>query len=127
MKKKVREMLGESRKLFVEAGSLILQQRIYEATGGEACAKPLDNAKCDADLHDDILKEFIPMITSHKVDELTAESTADVISMLKRGDISISEAKDLMSMLSIQSDIEDIKQLLAKVQQLTGDGNTYHG
>ena len=120
MKKEVREMIGDSRKLFVEAGALILQQRIYEATGGKACAKPLDNAKCDAELHDDILKEFIPMITSHKVEEFNAASTHDVIEMLKDGKLSIIEAKSLMDMLSVQSNIEDLKALVINIQQMNG-------
>ena len=59
--------------------------------------------------------------------KLDAKSTSDVIGMLREGTLSILEAKDLMSMLSIQSDIEDIKALLVKVNQLTGDGATYSG
>ena len=60
--------------------------------------------------------------------QIEAENTKDIIKMLKDGALSIAEAKDLMQMLSVQSDIEDIKQLLEKVNQLTdGAGNTYNG
>ena len=60
--------------------------------------------------------------------KIDAENTKDVIKMLKDGAITIQDAKDLMQMLSTQSDIEDIKVLLEKVNQLTdGTGNTYNG
>lgn len=52
---------------------------------------------------------------------IEAENTKDVIGMLKEGSISISDAKELMHMLSLQSDIEDVKKLLEKVSLLTGD------
>ena len=67
------------------------------------------------------------IVKESDVVKIDAQNTADIITMLKDGKLSILEAKDLMSMLSIQSDIEDIKALLVKVNQLTGDGATYNG
>ena len=51
--------------------------------------------------------------------KINAENTADVINLLSEGKLSISDAKELMNMLSLKSDIEDIKILLQRVNQLT--------
>ena len=56
--------------------------------------------------------------------KIDAKNTSAIIELLAEGKITISDAKDFMNLLSVQSDIEDIKTLLAKVQQLTGDGQT---
>ena len=49
---------------------------------------------------------------------LDANSTADVIVMLKEGKLSLAEARELMQMLSTKSDIEDMKALLEKMEAL---------
>ena len=51
--------------------------------------------------------------------KINAENTADVITLLKDGKLSIGDAKELMNMLSLKSDIEDVKLLLERVNQLT--------
>ena len=56
-----------------------------------------------------------------EIQRITAESTADVITMLKQGELTIRDAKDLMQLLSTQSDIEDMKKLLEKMEALGGD------
>ena len=55
-----------------------------------------------------------------EVQVLEAQSTADVIELLGKGKVTITDAKDLMQMLSTKSDIEDVKILLEKVNALTG-------
>ncbi len=75
----------------------------------------------DKKISDKVFDAVIPMLQKEgDIHRIQAESTADVIKMLRDGLIPISDAKELMNMLSIQSDIEDVKLLLQKVGQLTG-------
>ena len=99
-------------------------EEIHCRTMGEESAFPEANLSMLMKYFD-IYAEIVKNVTEvGEIQKIEAETTADIIKMLKDGGITIRDAKDLMSMLSIQSDIEDIKTLLAKVQQLTGDGQT---
>ena len=107
---------------FLEKSKPVIEAYIKVAMG-EGALKTTDKK-----ISDKIFDAVMPMLQKEgDVHRIQAESTADVIKLLGQGKLSIGDAKDLMSMLSIQSDIEDIKALLVKVNQLTGDGATYNG
>ena len=88
-----------------------------------------DNVSADAEFLKKYWDAIVPMIHgAGDLKKIEASTTADIITMLKEGEITIRDAKDLMQLLSVQSDIEDIKALLVKVNQLTdGQGSTYNG
>ena len=69
------------------------------------------------DIYADMVKSLVEVGDIQKIE---VEASADIIRMLKTGDITIRDAKELMHLLSTQSDIEDVKLLLQKVSQLTG-------
>ena len=67
-----------------------------------------------------IFDALIPMIQSAgDAHALELANTHDVIACLKDGTITFLEAKQLMDMLSVQSDIEDVKKLLMAVERLS--------
>ena len=52
---------------------------------------------------------------------LEIATTANVIDCIKQGSITFLEAKQLMDMLSIKSDMDDVKKLLEAVNQMNGN------
>ena len=76
------------------------------------------------DLYVDMTKTLVEV---GEIQKIEANNTADIIAMLKDGELTIRDAKELMQLLSSKADIESIHALLEKVQQLTGDGQTING
>ena len=70
-----------------------------------------------------VLDIIAPMLQSAgDTQKIEAESTGSIIECLKQGTITFTEAKELMNMLSVQSDIEDVKKLLLAVDRLEATG-----
>lgn len=68
-----------------------------------------------------IFDALIPIIqSSGDIQKIEAESAQDVLGLLKEGIVTFVEARDLMTMLSTKSDIEDMKNLLEKMEALSG-------
>ena len=49
---------------------------------------------------------------------IEAKTSQDIVGLLSKGKVSITEAKDLMSMLRDKSDIDDIRDLMARIEEL---------
>ena len=69
-----------------------------------------------------IFDALIPILqSSGDIQKVEVESTASIIEMLKQGTLTFLEAKQLMDMLSIKSDMDDVKKLLEAVNQMNGN------
>lgn len=49
---------------------------------------------------------------------IEAKTSQDIVGLLSKGKVSITEAKDLMSMLRDKSDIDDVRDLMARIEEL---------
>ena len=107
----------EMRKQFLSQASGIVGTVLAKARG-EPVHTDIDNAAQIS-----IFNAVVPMLqAAGDTQKIEAESTGSIIECLKQGTLTFTEAKELMQMLSVQSDIEDIKKLLMTVERLEANG-----
>ena len=63
-----------------------------------------------------LLKDLIKQ--ADDISKLKAESTSDITKLLADGDISAAEAKDLMSILQTDFEMNEMKELAAKLEMM---------
>lgn len=100
----------------------IIEDLMLLATGEEQEGdKEGRRINVDKDARKVVIDAIIPMMRSAgDAQKIEAGTTHDVITCLKEGKITFLEAKQLMDMLSIKSDMDDVKKLLEAVNQLNG-------
>ena len=111
---------------FLERADDIIEE-IHARTMGEESPFPEASSVMITkyfDLYVEITKNLVEV---GDIQRITANSTADIISMLKNGEITISDAKDLMQLLSTQAEIKSAQKMIEHINKLEGisDGNTY--
>ncbi len=118
---RIRQMNAkEARQLILSGSSILINDLLVLATGDSN--PDTENGRrinVDQKARDAVLNAIIPMLQqAGDVQKVEAESTHDVISLLKDGTVSFAEAKQLMDMLSTKSEIDDLKKLLEKMDEL---------
>ncbi len=64
----------------------------------------------------DLIKDTIKKVEDRE--KIEVESAADVIGLLKKGDLSASEATELLNVLKAQQDLEELPKLVEALQDL---------
>ena len=101
---------AELRAYFVNKAKPRMDEYIWSALGTSELSSNNNDARNETW---GLLRDIIN--SAGNITKLDAENTHDVITMLKDGKISIQDAKALMDMLSIKSDMDDVKKLLEAV------------
>ena len=113
----------EARARLLSGSSILINDMLVLATGSpnpEVENGPRINVDPKARVA--VFDAIIPMIQqAGDIQKVEAESTQDVIGLIKDGLVTFTEARDLMQMLSTKSDIEDMKVLLEKMGALSAD------
>ena len=70
----------------------------------------------DKDARKIVMDAIIPMLqAAGDTQKIEAGTTAQIINMLSEGAITIQEAKSLMEVINVQTNIESMKELVAKM------------
>ncbi len=106
------------RQILLNEAEDIVKEKIAQAKGksGPLGHTSHTNMKKEQDKIWDVLVPIIQQ--ANDTQRVEAESTHDVIGLLKEGTVSFAEAKDLMHMLSTKSEIDDLKKLLENMDDL---------
>jgi len=109
---------------FIDSASLILQHRLSIATGGASGESPLDIAKCQQDLHDDILGHLMMVIKSSDLPveadwrhSSKSEKVDQVLDMIGTGEITPDEGKRLITTIIASLDVE-LEGMLVRIEEL---------
>ena len=111
----------ELRKILLEESADIVREKVAQAKG---ISGPLGHTSHTGQKKEQekIWEVLVPIIQqAGDAQRIEAESVHDVIGLLKDGAITFTEARQLMDMLSTKSDIEDMKELLKKMEVLSAD------
>ncbi len=109
----------EARALLLSGCKPMITDLLAMANGDENNEFPERRVNVNIKAREIVLAIIAPMMQAESdMGMVLAESTHDVISLLKSGTISIQDAKDLMNMLSVKSDIDDVKKLIARMDAM---------
>ncbi len=110
----------EARALILSGSRLVIKDLLTLATGQPNPDVPEGRRiGVDDKARKMVMNAIIPMLQqAGDVQKVEAESTQDVIGLLKEGVVTFVEAKELMQMLSTKSEIDDLKKLLEKMNDL---------
>ncbi len=108
---------AELRGYFVNQAKPILDEYIGSALGTSELKSNNSDARQETWK---LLRDII--LGAGNLQKIEAGSTAEVVNMLSDGRITFQEAKELMNMLSTKSEIDDLKVLLEKMDDLNVNG-----
>jgi hypothetical protein len=110
----------EARQFVLSASPPILRDLLAKATGLEDEARPGHYYNVDIKARSAVLDIITPMMQdAGDLQKLNAENMGEVLALLKEGIVTISEAKELMQILSTKAEMEEIKDLSEKLAELT--------
>jgi len=101
------------RKSFLEMASPLLEEYVNASLGKGTLSSKDGTARAEVW---DLLRDII--VQADDTQKIRTSTTADIIKLLKRGKISIKEAKELMSILKDEYEITQAPELMAKLEEL---------
>ena len=111
----------EARSKFIEHAVPIMENYILVARGENPTIKSAHGTQSE-EKQKRIFDALMPMLqAAGDAQKIEVGTTASIIEMLKQGTLTFLEAKQLMDMLSIKSDMDDVKKLLEAVNQMNGN------
>ena len=78
----------------------------------------LDRSYVDPKEYNDVWEALVPMMQSLTIREkINAENSKQILSLLSKGKINITEAKELMNILKVKSEIEELPKLIDALEK----------
>ena len=112
-----RNIIDEMTSDFLEKGQKVLLHDLYCAIG-EGEKSPLNGINTLTSNHSRIVTDLMEIIKAQTMKgNIEAESTNDVIKLLKSGKINIDEAFKLMAMKRLQFEIEVLPQMMIDIDE----------
>ena len=107
----------EARSMLLSKCSPIINDLLLLATGESQPNHPdRKNLNVDEGARQQVLDIIAPMmVQAGDTQKIEAGTTAQIINMLSEGNITIQEAKSLMEVINVQTNIESMKELVAKM------------
>ena len=120
--KKVTKVRGD----FIEGASLVLQHRLSQATGGESGKSPLDPARCETDVHEQIIGDLMDLIKqaddptplAKLTDGDITQRVDAVLTEVASGDLTPDEGKRLIGLLQAGFDITELPALIERLNEI---------
>lgn len=119
----MKEKLVTSKTNFIEKASLLLEHKLALATGVPREELPLNPDMLDSSYTPKLLDELFPMLQAVQVNaKIEAETTKDVIALIGKGKISMTEALQLINIIKAAdpenaANAEDSNKIIIEIAQ----------
>ena len=102
------ECLTRAQTVLLQGAEALTKYKVQRALGQPT---DLDPSTIDVSAHDDLWKALVPIIQSASMREkIDAKTSQDIVKLLANGKVSVSEARELMTILKLGAEVEAIEK-----------------
>lgn len=111
----------EAREMLLSGCAPIIEDLIICATGKKQKDHPeRKRVNVDSKARETVMDAIIPMIQqAGDVQRIRATSTADVLKLIRRGKVTIQEAKELMLIMATDFEVTEIPKMMERIEEIT--------